>query len=132
MKTLNVVSLRQQTDSNSSLPNSTDQPPISAERAEYAAQRARLLFGCYRKGDANDPETYVAAVTVVLAEYSGETIRRVTDPRTGLPRTNKFMPNPAEVAEACDAATKTIAAEEIIIARGWEWNGTRWEKIGEG
>ena len=90
------------------------------------------MFGCYRKGDANDPETYVAAVTVVLAEYSEETIRRVTDPRTGLPRTNKFMPNPAEVAEACDAATKTIAAEEIIIARGWEWNGTRWEKIGEG
>ena len=131
MKTLNVVSLRQPTDSNTSLPNSTDQPPISAARAEYAAQRARLLFGCYRKGGANDPETYVLAVTAVLAEYSEEVMRRVTDPREGLPRRTKWMPNPAKVAEACDAAVKTIAAEEHVRANGYEWNGQRWEKIGE-
>ena len=29
----------------------------------YASLKAALLFGCYRKGDANDPEIYVKAVT---------------------------------------------------------------------
>lgn len=86
------------------------------------------MFGCFRKGDANDPETYVAAVTAVLTEYSPEVVKRVTDPRTGIPRKMKFMPNPAEVAEFCDEATKTIAAEAKLAKLGWRWNGERWEK----
>jgi hypothetical protein len=39
----------------------------AAEAASYAAERARLLLGCYRTGDANDPETYVAAITAILS-----------------------------------------------------------------
>jgi hypothetical protein len=94
----------------------------------YAAERARLLFGCYRKGDANDPETYTAAVTVILAQYEPEVIQRVTDPRAGIPRQLKFMPNPAEVAEACDKARVTITAERKLAEQGWHWNGERWSR----
>jgi hypothetical protein len=60
------------------------------------------MFGCYRKGDANDPEIYVAAVAAVLSEYPESVIDFVTDPRTGLPRKSKWLPNPAEVSEACE------------------------------
>jgi hypothetical protein len=84
------------------------------------------LFGCYRKGDANDPEIYTAAIAAVLADYEPEVIARVTDPRTGLPRKTKFLPNPAEVADACDEARKAIAAERAIAKAGWLWNGERW------
>jgi hypothetical protein len=60
------------------------------------------MFGCYRTGDANDPETYTAAVAAVLAEYSPEVVCAVTDPRKGLPRKLKWLPSVAEVAEACE------------------------------
>lgn len=91
---------------------------------EYATKRARLMFGCYRKGDANDPDTYVAAVAAILADYDDDVIRRVTDPRTGIARKLKFMPNPAEVAEECDHAKKVIAGERLIAKRqaaGFQW-----------
>jgi hypothetical protein len=62
--------------------------PASMARQEqltsYAAQRAKLLLGCYRTGDANDPETYVAAITAILARYPEEVITSVTHPATGL------------------------------------------------
>lgn len=80
--------------------------------AAYAAERARLLFGCYRRGEANDPETYAAAVAAVLAEYPEDTIRHVTDPRTGLPsnpptdpktgRTYTGLPDVGHVRAACE------------------------------
>lgn len=71
----------------------------------YATERARLLFGSYRRGDANDPEIYVRAVTAVLACYDFELMREVTDPRTGIMTTEKymsFMPNPGELKVYCD------------------------------
>lgn len=78
----------------------------------YGAERARFLFGQYRKGEANDPEIYVASIAAILSEYPAETIRYVTDPRTGIaanpPRDKKTgmvwtgMPNPAEVKNACE------------------------------
>lgn len=70
-------------------------------------------------GDANDPETYTAAVAAVLAEYPPEVVRLVTDPRTGIARTLKFLPSVAEVAGACDAAAKSIWAERFLAARGF-------------
>lgn len=64
--------------------------------------RAKLLFGCYRRAEANDPETYVAAITAVLCEYPADVVRSVTDPSRGLPRKLKWAPSVQEVAEACE------------------------------
>ncbi len=70
------------------------------------------MFGCFRKGDANDPEIYVAAIAAVLSEYPESVIDFVTDPRTGLPRSCKFLPQVAEVSDACDAQMAPIRAAE--------------------
>jgi hypothetical protein len=70
---------------------------------KYAAERARLLLGCYRKGDANDPDTYVAAITATLARYPEDVIRDVTHPATGLPIQKDFLPTVREVYLACEA-----------------------------
>lgn len=78
----------------------------SPHRAAYASQRARMLFGCYRRGDANDPETYVAAIAAVLARYEPDLIREVTDPNTGIHATEKhmtFMPNVGELKVYCES-----------------------------
>lgn len=66
-------------------------------------ERARTMFGCYRKGDAHDPDTYVAAVAAVLAEYPDDTIWTVTDPRAGLPSKVSWLPTVKEVRDACEA-----------------------------
>lgn len=75
-----------------------------------------MLFGCYRRGDANDPETYVAAVSAVLASYDVDLIREVTDPRTGIATTEKFsafMPNAGELKIYCEG----IAARKARLER---------------
>ena len=81
-------------------------PSRSPHQAAYAAERAKLLFGCYRRGDANDPETYVAAVAAVLSRYDTDLIREVTDPNTGIMTTEKFMtfmPSAGELKVYCEA-----------------------------
>jgi hypothetical protein len=69
---------------------------------EYATERARLLLGCYRRGEANDPDTYVAAIAAVLATYPDETICYVTHPITGIPSKVGFLPTVKEIRDACE------------------------------
>lgn len=80
-------------------------------------ERATMLLGCYRRDEANNPEVYIAAVAAVLSEFQPDVIEYVTDPRTGLPRTSKWPPNPAEVAEACEARRRYLDA----ISSGWKY-----------
>src|ERR1043166_4929526 len=95
--------------------------PASMARQEnltsYAAQRARLLLGCYRTGDANDPETYVAAITAILARYPEEVITTVTHPATGLPSKKSWLPTVKEVRDACDDAHEPIMQNELRLKR---------------
>jgi hypothetical protein len=77
----------------------------SPHQAAYATERAKVLFGSYRRGDANDPDAYVAAITAVLSTYDPDLIREVTDPRTGVCTSEKymsFMPNAGELKVYCD------------------------------
>lgn len=90
------LSLPPPTDCSNELEQSTP------HQLTFAMERARLLFGCYRMGEANDPETYVAAVTKALALFPQDTIKFVTDPSTGMPSRLKWMPSVAEVIEACN------------------------------
>ena len=80
--------------------------PSMNQRLAYANQRAEVLFGCYRRGDANDPDRYVAAIAAVLSDYDFELMREVTDPRTGICTDEKFqtfMPNAGELKRYCEA-----------------------------
>jgi hypothetical protein len=79
------------------------------ERQNEAKLGATIILGCYRVGDANDPEIYVTAVIAVLSRYPIEVIRKVTDPAIGLPSESKWLPSVAEVREACDKALKPLA-----------------------
>ena len=66
------------------------------------------MFGCYRRSEAADPETYTAAVAMVLAHYPADIVKAVTDPYSGLPSRKTEggwtgMPDVAEVKAACEA-----------------------------
>jgi len=72
------------------------------EKLIEAKKGASRLLGCYRTGDANDPETYISAVVSVLSRYEIEIIKTVTEPATGLPAKLKWLPSIAEIREECD------------------------------
>lgn len=75
----------------------------SALDPSYCLQRAKILFGCYRRDEAHDPETFCAAIAAIFSEYTKEVVDYVTDPRTGLPSSSNFLPTVAEVRSACSA-----------------------------
>jgi hypothetical protein len=69
---------------------------------ELAAVMATRLFGFYRASEANDPETFIAGATAMLANYSEAIVRKVCDPLRGLPSTNQWLPSIAEIRTACE------------------------------
>jgi hypothetical protein len=75
---------------------------------DFAAERARLLVGCYRKADAADPEVYARAIVAVLMRYPKPVVVAVTEPATGLPSKIKWLPSIAEIVEACDVEMRPI------------------------
>jgi hypothetical protein len=79
----------------------TGSPTSAMCPPQIAAQRAALLFGCYRRGDANDPETYSAAEVKQacikrqayldrLAEFDSRFANR--RPAAALPKFDKTRP----------------------------------------
>jgi len=93
------------------------QRALSEKRLE-TTKHARLLLGCFRTGDANDPEVYTAGVIAVLSSYPMEVVRLVCDPRSGLPSKVKWLPTIAEIRDECEAwhapMRRAVAREENI------------------
>lgn len=80
-----------------------------------------VLFSCYRKDEAHDPEIYCAAVAATLADFPRQVVDYVTDPRTGIPSESKFLPNVAEVRAACvrEAERRRVLSQpKVILRRG--------------
>jgi hypothetical protein len=75
----------------------------SAALKTRIAELTKILLGCYRTGDANDPAIYAGAMIAVLSDYPLDVIEAAVDPRTGLPSQCKWLPTVAEVKEFCEA-----------------------------
>ncbi len=84
------------------------------QRQAYATSRAGLMFGCYRRAEASDPEIYAAATAAVLSEYPQDVIDFITDPRTGLPSTSQWLPSVYEVRKACEERADHLAKIELV------------------
>lgn len=94
-----------------SMPSATSSPisTPSMAKKKLAADRARLLFGSYRKSDAHDPDTYALSIAEILLHYDDWIMCQATHPWTGIQRTEKFKhfpPNPGELADFCDDLNK--------------------------
>jgi len=79
----------------------------------YCLRRAQMMFGCYRKDEAQNPEIYCAAISATLALYSKSVVDFVTDPRSGIPSEKEWLPNVAEVRTYCTRQ----AQREIDLAK---------------
>lgn len=89
------------------------------ETSTEAKKGASRLLGCYRTGDANDPEVYIAGVVAVLSRYSIEIIREVTEPATGLPSKLNWLPTLAEIHKECDVLEER-AKRKVYLAQQLE------------
>jgi hypothetical protein len=68
-----------------------------------------LMLDTYRKkGEAANPEVFVAAIAATLCLYPPEVVQRVTDPRTGIASRLKWIPEVAEIREACETEMAPI------------------------
>jgi hypothetical protein len=91
-------------------------PPAGEEAARRAG---RLIIGNYPRADVDDPAIYSTSIFVILSEYPQDVLDRLIDPRTGIPRTCKFLPRINEVADMCEAEIKrrptyVLQAESLL------------------
>lgn len=75
------------------------------------------MLGCFRKGEAEDPEVYVTSVAMVLTRYPERVARYVTHPAHGLPGRLNWLPTIAEVRSACEAEMKPIYEQAARMKR---------------
>lgn len=68
----------------------------------FAYERATMMYKCWRRDDASDPETFIDAAAAILADYPTDVIVLVTDPRSGLAGKLKWPAQPSEVKDACE------------------------------
>ena len=85
------------------------------ERLSEAKKGASRLLGCYRTGDANDPEVYISGVVAVLSRYTIEIIREVTEPATGLPSKSNWLPTIAEIRTECDLLEERAKPKPYLV-----------------
>lgn len=81
------------------------------------AKFAKLLLGCFRTGEANDPAVYSGAVIAALSDYPLDVVRQVVDPRNGIPCKSKWLPTVFEIKEECEAIMAPRRREEERLAR---------------
>jgi hypothetical protein len=84
-----------------------------SEAKKLAAYHAKLILGCYRVGDANDPEIYVAAVAALLSRYPSDIGTRLSDPKDGIAGRIKWLPSVSEIREECDR----LQAADVAAAK---------------
>jgi hypothetical protein len=68
------------------------------------------MFGCFRKGEANDPDVYVAAITATLARFPENIITAVTHPAKGLSIEQDWLPSVRQVYQACEVLNQSACA----------------------
>lgn len=76
-KTMNSASAEQSTGKSKAA-------SFSALDLASCQMHAKAICGCYRRDEAQDPETFAAALAIVLQEYPLEIVRFAADPRTGV------------------------------------------------
>jgi hypothetical protein len=80
-------------------------------------QGMKALFSAYRLDQYSDPEGFYVNIGLVLEQYPIDTIRFVTDPRTGIQRTHEWPPSVANVVPACESHVANVAKQARF--RNW-------------
>lgn len=88
------------------------------------------MFGLFRKGEANEPETYVAGITATLAKYPENVISAVTG-TAGIVLESDFLPSIKQIFDACETRMAPIREVEARRKRVEKQLAERaeWERL---
>lgn len=78
---------------------------------EWATRKVNLLFGSFKKSDADDPETFTAGCLRLFTAYPREVVEHVVDPMTGLAGKEDWVPSLAKVKAALEARASQLARQ---------------------
>jgi hypothetical protein len=71
-----------------------------------------MICGCYRRDEAQDPETFAAALAAVLADYPASIVEYAADPRTGVIKAFPMgLPSVGQIGQFLD---DTLARQDRI------------------
>lgn len=99
-KTIASQPAKPQTDS---LPPQNEGNSQSLLDQAFYLQKAKAIFGCYRRDEAHDPDVFVAALTAILKDYPAFVADYVADPRTGVAAEYpNGLPNVGQIRGLCD------------------------------
>lgn len=75
----------------------------------YCLQKAKAIASCYRRDEAQNPEGFAAALSVLLSDYPKSVVDYAADPRTGVAKEfPKGLPNIGQIGELLDTLAKRI------------------------
>ena len=97
-------------------PPSVSSPSISPGRTEWITTQVNLLFGSFRKADADNAEVFSAGCVRLFANYQPDIVAYVVDPLTGLPGRSEWLPSLRAVKQALDERHDEIARIERFQA----------------
>ncbi len=80
----------------------SETPCARSEPSREVAALAQRLFSFYPPPDVGDPRMLLSAAIAMMQMFPIEVVRGVCDPISGLPATNKFAPNLAEIRHALE------------------------------
>jgi hypothetical protein len=86
------------------------------QRTAWIASHINRLISGFRRDDYADALGFVTQVGVMLSDYPDEVIEYVCSPKTGLLRTSKFAPVPAEIVAACDERMRALHRQKELEA----------------
>ena len=99
-KTMSLALERPQADSRQS---SNEEPSDSRLDQAYCLGKAKAICGCYRRDEAHDPETFAAALALVLTEFPKSVVDYVADARTGVSTVYRMgLPQVGQIEEFCE------------------------------
>ena len=75
-----------------------------------AADKCARLLGQFRRNDADDPETFVVALTAIMAQYPVPVLDAICSPTEGLSTKGSFVPSLFEIREACNETMRLMIA----------------------
>lgn len=81
-------------------------PSVNSDNSRKIAKLVERLFSFYPPLDVGDPKAFLAGVVALMQHYPMDIVERVCDPARGLPSTNKYAPNLAEIRNALEVVAE--------------------------
>jgi hypothetical protein len=102
----------------------------NSDQSLFLMAASRIADACQKPKDFN-PDAWLPLIAMTLSEFPLEIVDYVSDPRTGIAKTAKWVPYVSDVREACEEAMKPRRMQEEAEKKAAETKARRADQIHE-